>query len=246
LDLLKVLGVPSFLLLPGCLFIFAMQLLMAFGLYGVKKDSRIPNLPITSPGFWIIAVSYSGVFAWFYSLATKNDYLARYGVTDLRNVWLSSIVIGGAVFCLIGWKTREQRNLRVPDPDDPPLNILQKMRRNGLKILAPKVQFTMNGIALDGFLIEKLDDDQTKVWVAPEIEAHWGDTPEAVAAHTRFSQLIQDRASLEEIVSALELGLASQQVSLAWRTQNSMPSPYHLKVENITRWLGPDSVVTAT
>ncbi|MSV35695.1 MAG: hypothetical protein EXQ47_08875 [Bryobacterales bacterium] len=36
-EILKALGVPSFLLLPGCLFIFTMQLLLAFGLFGLVR-----------------------------------------------------------------------------------------------------------------------------------------------------------------------------------------------------------------
>lgn len=245
-DLLKVLGVPSFLLLPGCLVIFTLQLLTAFGWFGVNKDSRIPSLPITSPGFWIIAVSYSGIFAWLYSLFTHNDYLSRYGVTDLRNVWLWSIVIGGVGFCVFGKITQKQRSARFPDPLDTPLQILKKMQTNDIKILTGKVSFPMNGVNLSAFVIEKIEDDQARVWVSPGIEAHW--EVAAANAHDHFTNLIQQRAPMTQIVEALEQGLNHnpRQVTLSWQTANSVPNPFHLKVDNITAWQDPDTLVTVT
>ena len=45
-DLLKALGVPSFLLLPGCLFLFTMQLLLAAGLFGFGQEARVLDLAL--------------------------------------------------------------------------------------------------------------------------------------------------------------------------------------------------------
>jgi hypothetical protein len=95
-DLLKLLGVPSFLLLPGCLFLFSMQILLAIGILGLKNDSnsKLSQRAVNSPGFWIIAISFSAVFTWADSILMKDNNLLRHGAPDLRNVWPASIGVG--------------------------------------------------------------------------------------------------------------------------------------------------------
>lgn len=242
-ELLKALGVPSFLLLPGCLFLFTMQLLVTLGVMGAKNLSRVPQLSATSPGFWIVAVTFSGLFAFGYAWFTGTNYLIRYGVDDLRNVWLLSIFIGSAVFFLIAIGTIRWRKANVPTSQDDPITILRKMHRHCIGIVAAPVTFQINKVELNAFSVEGIADEQTLLWVAPKIMASWGDSPEARQAQENFEHLIDNRASAAKIADALTDAVKKGHVAVNWQSHGSVPNPYHLKIENIAGYGTPDLMV---
>ena len=168
-DLLKVLGVPSFLILPGALVLFTMQLLLSFGFLSLNRFSKVPDLPVTSPGFWILAITISGLFDATYNELTGTDFLVGYGPRDLRNVWLSSILLGLLVYVLLAGITYKRRRERVPDYSDDQIATLEKMGRRGLGILANRVAFQINNVQRTAYLIELIEDGQAMVWVAPRL-----------------------------------------------------------------------------
>jgi hypothetical protein len=126
-ELLKALSVPSFLVLPGCLMVFAFLFLLSFNLLSLRDHSKLPDMAVTSPGFWILAVSFSGLFAYFYHWVTGINYLLSYGVDDLRNVWVSSIPIGFVVYLAVALFTLRWRRAHVPSSSDKPGEILKKL-----------------------------------------------------------------------------------------------------------------------
>jgi hypothetical protein len=237
-EVLKALGVPSFLLLPGCLFIFTMQLLLTLGLYGMNRHSKPPELPVTSPGFWIIAVTYSGVFAVIYTWATHVDYLTHYGSRDLLNVWLLSIVVGFLLYSLISFVTARSRRLRVPNTLDSQIDTLLKMGRRDVGIHANRVKFKLKEVELSAFLIETIEDGQPKVWVAPPILATWNAGTQAA-----FVKLVDGRASATAIGEALKDGKARNVVTTEWDKTGSVQNPYHLDVSSITEYQAADQIV---
>jgi len=238
-EVLKALGVPSFLLLPGCLFIFTMQLLLTLGLYGMNRHSKPPELPVTSPGFWIIAITYSGVFAVIYTWATHVDYLTHYGSRDLLNVWLLSITIGFVVYSLISFGTARSRRLRVPSSRDDQIDTLLKMGRRGVGIHANRVKFKIKEVELTAFLIETIEDGQPKVWVAPPILATWSDA----GAQATFVKLVDERATATVIGEALQAGKAGGVVTTEWVRTASVQNPYHLDVSSISEYQAADQIV---
>jgi hypothetical protein len=232
-ELLKAVGVPSFLLLPGCLFLFTMQLLLTLGVLGVNRHSKVPDLPVSSPGFWVIAVTLSGVFAWIYRLTTHTDYLVRYGARDLLNVWLLSVGTGALAYVVIGLSTLRRRRQRVPDAADPPIVTLEKMARRGLDVLRSKVRFKMNNMDLAAFMIEHVEDGQAMVWVAPGIVTTFSDNDRARALQQQLTQLLDRRSALSEIVETIRTAHDGKYATVDWDRGNSVPNPYHLKVEAI-------------
>jgi hypothetical protein len=249
-DLLKALGVPSFLLVPGCLFLFTMQLLLAAGLFGVDRYSKLPSLPVSSPGFWIIAVTYSGVFAWAYTSLTGSDYLIRYGSRDLRNVWLWSIVIGCAVYSGFALVTLWQRRHYVPDTADDEIETLVKMDRRNAGILARKVKFKLSGEELSAFLIEPLEDGQASVWAAPLIQVKWGDSDrlgdrksDSLAQKQKVRNLIDTNAAAIDIGDALREARVKEYATVKWVTQGFVKGPYHIDVQKITTYEVADQMV---
>ncbi|HXW16412.1 MAG TPA: hypothetical protein VEN79_18025 [Terriglobia bacterium] len=240
-ELLKALSVPSFLVLPGCLMVFAFQLLLSFNLLRLNDNSKLPDIAITSPGFWILSVSMSGLFAYVYYWCTGVNYLLSYGVADLINVWVSSIPIGFGVYLAVALLTLRHRRAHIPSSSDKPAEILKKLANNHYGILLPKVNYTLSNVALSGFLIEKIEDGQTLVWVAPHITPTWQATAPAPALQVEFGKVIngnRDPAQLAEILKR-----AGSLVTAEWDSEGVVPNPYHVKVEAITQYLPADLIV---
>jgi len=243
-EILKALGVPSFLLLPGCLFLFTMQLLLTLGLWGLDRHSKPPDLPVTSPGFWIVAITFSSVFAWAYTRLTGIDYLTRYGARDLRNVWILSIFIGFLVYSAIALMTSWRRWQRVPSTRDDEIRTLLKMGRRGAEVYAKQVKFKLQDATLTAFLIEPIEDGQPKVWVAPAILTNWGDDQKALDAKQAVVKLINNRKTAFDIGAAIREAKTRQDVTAVnWETKGSVPNPYHLNVQDITAYEARDQMV---
>jgi hypothetical protein len=255
-DLLKALGIPSFLVLPGCLVIFTMQLLLALNVLGAKNESKLPDLGVTTPGFWILSITYSVFYAWIY-IHYKNDYLIRYGPEDLIWVWISSIVIGAALYIAIAGIAKITRGRKVPTPTDDQIATMKKMARNKLGVVVPQVQFTLNSAQWRGFVVEPIEDGKTLLWVAPGIVADWGATQAARDAQTAYNldvTLAMDPGAAEErhdianrIAERLDTARREHQVTVRWDTRGAVPtigSPMHIKSETITLYQPPGRIIT--
>ncbi len=242
-ELLKLFGIPSFLLLPGCLFLFSMQLLVTLGVLGVKNESRLPKLTPATTGFWIVAVTFSGLFAYFYYQLTGTNYLMMYGVNDLRNVWLSSVVLGSLTYLVVGKATEKSRTNRVPTALDDPIAILRKISRQGIGILASPVSFDLNKVSLRGFLAERVEDEQTLVWVVPKIVTRWEQSKEALDAQAQLEEFINARANPDNIAASLTEWKEKNLVAVSWLPVNAVPNPYHLKVDSITGYLPAEMMI---
>lgn len=240
-DLLKILGVPSFLLLPGCLFLFTMQLLVTLGVLGLKNESRLPQFTVTSPGFWIIAVTFSGVFAYVYNQFGIN-YLERYGVDELRNVWLLSIGCGIIFYLIVGLAIKNWRSDWVPTSRDHPISILRKMSKQGVGILSAPVQFRLNKVDLRGYPIERIEDNQALLWVVPKVVTVWANSEAAREAQSKFEGQVNARANPSILADILE-NVSIDLVTVSWSVSDSVPHPYHLKLEAITAYLPPELMV---
>lgn len=253
-ELLKALGIPSFLLLPGCLMIFTAQLLLAFNVWGVKNESSLPDLGITNPGFWVIAITLSGLFALIYIWRTGTNYLVRYGPQDLIAVWGWSVLTGAVLYLILGWWRWRFRRRRVPEENDQPLDILRKMARNGIGVNVPEVRFSMGNNQWRGFVIENLSESKTKLWVTPPMLMVWDDQADAqtqLQVNTDLNLAGQPNPAeapatiLERI--ARQLGANAAQVKVRWDMRGAAPSipyPYHVKADSITQYLNPGRILT--
>jgi len=240
-ELLKALSIPSFLVLPGCLVIFTMQLMLSFGVFGLKDVSKLPEIGITSPAFWILAVTFSGLFAPAYYCATGVNYLLNYGGDDLRNVWLMSIGIGVGFYLIIAGATLRHRREHVPSISDSPATVLKKLAKNGLGIVLPQVKYKLNNLELGGFVIEKIQDGQTLVWVAPHITTEWQNNAQAQGLKKQFDDIVngsRDPAALAEVLEH-----ARDVVTLRFESKGGVPNPYHVQVEAITQYLPAGLIV---
>jgi hypothetical protein len=244
-DVLKVLGLPSFLLLPGALFLFTMQLLRSIGTLGLRNDSRLPQLSVTDPGFWVVAITYSGLFAWVYQLGTHTNYLARYGLRELRNVWLWSIGLGTVTYFLGGALYIRTRSARVPTTRDDPIEILRKMSKQGLQsVIVSPATFSLNSTKYRGFPVERIEEDQSLLWVAPQIVARWSDTDDARTAARCFEEQQNSRARPEQLATTLEGARKQGLVEVGWTGAQTLPNPYHIRTDTISSFEEKVSMVT--
>lgn len=257
-DLLKLLGIPSFLLLPGALILFTMQLLLAFNVFGAKNESKLPDLGVTTPGFWILAITLSAMFAPIYIWRTGHNYLIRYGMEDLIYVWIWSILVGLVLYLFIAGFARLIRHKRIPTAQDDQITTLERMARNKLGVVVPEVRFTINNVAWKGFQIEPLEDGMTMLWVAPQIRAEWGEEHEALeamaevnallnAAQTPISRINGQRVDKHEITRRIAVKLKDakkkDQVNLKWEPRavvqgqpSNIACPQHIKIDSVTEY----------
>jgi hypothetical protein len=244
-ELLKALAIPSLLVLPGCLAVFTAQFLVATGLFGIKNQSNLPDLSVNKPGFWVVAISVSGIFALFYIKFYKVNYLVRYGPDDILHIWLWSIALGAVAFSLYALVSLWHRLRHVPSAKDNPLATLKKMSRNGLGLVTSKISFQIKDSPMEMFLIQPLQDEQTLVWVAPPIAADWADTNDGRTAAAEFGRRLNNNEDPGVLADWLKNEKKLERLTaVRWVAgQRSVPTPYHLKVENITGWPQPDRIV---
>jgi hypothetical protein len=243
-EVLKALGVPSFLVLPGCLMVFTFQLLVMFGAFGIKNESGVPQsaisaLTVTTPGFWIAAITFSGLFEIFYSWATDRNLLLRYGGSDLLRVWLWSIVAGATACIAYGLIRKKWRADHVFKTQDDPVTVLEKLSRNDQGIFLPEVRFKISNLETSGLLLEPLEDGQSLIWIAPPIKVTWGSSPSALEAQRAFETSLNSRRSAQEIATKIREGLGAQPPQITqvrWNTLGFVANPLHLKVDLISEY----------
>jgi hypothetical protein len=84
------------------------------------------------------------------------------------------------------------------------------------------------------FVIEKIREDQTIVWVAAHIAIDWEQTDEALEWKRQFDLIINGNRDAAALVAILHA--AGDKATLTFETNGSVPNPYHLKLDAITRY----------
>jgi hypothetical protein len=211
---LKVLSVPSFLLLPGFLMIVAFGLTWQFRNFLRRAKSADFPLKPTSADFWVIAITLSGMMAFILAWCLRSDYFSTYGTKDLVIVWLLSVALGivaGVVW--FGWTYLWS----TPATKDSPLTILRKLGRQWLGIDCEKVE-------IDGktrYLLQRLPLGEGPVWVGPAIEVAWQSTA-TDGDRTRFNNLRASRKA-RPLAKFLKAAQARQVVRIGW-TDGATPT----------------------
>lgn len=166
-DILNLVGVPIYLLLPGFIILIVAQFI--WNLFRkTTKNLSSDNKPV----FWMLTIIFSILFITAYKYltglyGTSRDLLTGFNTNDL--VWLSlGSMFFGLVFCLILLIFAKILDLRKPSKKDSPEVIL-------IKTLFINSSFTFKSFKLkdkeNGLFFELCNKDESGsvIWYCPQI-----------------------------------------------------------------------------
>ncbi len=245
-EILTLLGVPSFLILPGFLMVTTLSLLWRF----LAPRKEFP-FAIKSQEFWYFAITLSLITAFAYPLITglllrvSRNYLEGYGLNDIVWVWLGSIVVTVGFYGIAAalmtarqayfkWRMRQ----RTPSASDTPLVLLRKLQLQGLGVQLPRVDVTIDGTLQRAFVLEPLQEGRDSIWVGPGIVVTWSDEDmeeEDIRLQRVVSRLLKPEGSTSELARLLEVGQARGILRVGWRRMGQLSGPYQVKPADIKR-----------
>ena len=161
-EILKLLGIPSLLFLPGFLAMTSFALLWRFRLFRGPYADPNPPLSEKEPGFWVISIILSAILLGIF-VAIRSDFLAFYGLPDLLQIWLVSIAAGVVGYLL--YKLVE----RICQSRMTPSRILRRLGRSGQSMGVPRVK--LKGITEPAFVIKSQTDGSA--YVCPRMRLVW-------------------------------------------------------------------------
>lgn len=233
-EILKLLGLPSFLLLPGFLIITTIGLLWNLGFLRLKSDIDKFPLEVNTPEFWLISVTLSGLVAFGYILTGRN-YLESYGLRDIANVWLFSVFalgLGGYLLTMLA------RNLyisgRTPSEKDGQITILKKLSRQNLGVYLARVGLEIEGQTKHVFLLEPPGSSRDKLWVGPYILVEWlGRENENAELKQKVAEQLNSNGNPRTLATLLEEGLSKKCLQVRWQPIGLLNQPKEVKAEAI-------------
>lgn len=220
-DVLRVLDLPSLLVVPGAL-VVAMWSILTVG-----ADANRPNwLTWKSSGFWVVAVTISicmfGLARWF-----GVDFLTAYNAEDVGALWLASVAGGGVSFfiykgALKGAKVfrirlaEKERQAREPVKGDFPLPLLKKLHRANLPFYLQA--FDRDGKSQKQQLFKlAFAAPDGKAWVIPKLlVTRLGNGSEAAEALKRISAENDKPNDLGGLILELQQSQKGGLVELKW------------------------------
>lgn len=235
-ELLKLLSVPSFLVLPGFLVLLTLGILLKYSALAPRLGERgFPPQPTTSE-FWLIAVTLSIITAVGYPLAGGRNYLRGYGLSDVAKVWGVSIGIGVLVFAVIlgivSFVRQWYRPRRIPNRQDEPLEVMKKLDRQKLNTSRERVKFTQGGADQTGYALQLYPSRGTSIWLGPTVAIRWNDaaTPETLR---EFEELSQARDP-GKLAIFLEKAKIRGAVQVRWKPMGTLDGPVEVQRSWIT------------
>jgi len=178
-QILTLIGVPSFLLLPGFLVLLTVKIAWSLKWFKVKGQPTAFPWDVKSAEFAFAAITISFLLTGSYSWLWQNLF-DGYGLRDIIIVWfLSVFVIGFLGYVLVAFVYRWRWRRVTPSVDDEPIPFLQKLARRRLGLVLDRAQFKIkvNGQDTDqeAFLLESTENAGDTIWVAPPITIRWPD-----------------------------------------------------------------------
>lgn len=166
---LTLLGVPSFLLIPGFLIVLAFATLWRLGVLRPAGASKDFPFKMTDPEFVVAAVTLSIAAAAVYPHLGGVDYLTgAYGLGDVVRIWIASLAVGVAGYVVFALWLGIRRRRRVPSESDSQTDTIRKLGRRGLGLELVSYTFGSGAAQHRGYRLVPADDPGP-VWLAPAI-----------------------------------------------------------------------------
>lgn len=233
-DVLKVLDLPSFLLVPGALVLATWSLL-----FGAGETGKPKWLEWKSSSFWVVSITVSIViFGTLSELRIGPDFLVAFSVRDVAWLWLGCVGGGAVTLALYrgaekSWgayraaRAEAERRAREPLQSDKPIDILRKLERANLPFYLPSHTRTVAGQDQQIFKLG-FPAPEGKAWVVPKMMLRQR-AQEEPAKH-QMQQIVAENNRPDdgraELVAAVEKGLQKSWISLGWEGgELSRPEP---------------------
>lgn len=235
--LIKLLGLPALLLLPGVLLLSASAILWRLGLALEHPRATSSEFWFSygSPYFWVLAICVS--FVWFRIYAwLGTDLRETYRLDDIIALWSYSLLIGAllhmvaftVIRTLAGWRVRRTA-ARTPTNKDDAWTTLRKLALRGgtLKLR----QAERGALRTTGFILA--EEAQDKLWICPGI------TYVTPRDRSKASSIVERRDA--DDLPALVATFAAMPSSLRWARSGGP----ELVDRSEVRILVPFSILTA-
>jgi hypothetical protein len=248
-EILTVLGVPSFLLLPGVLIVLTVEL--CWRRFWPRKKDQIPTP--TTHDFWLVAITLSLIVIllvpWVSRLFGRSRNILRgYSLTDIMWIWFSSVVaalplygLGCAIRAIVNAVKRKSYYKRTFSPYDGPLNVLNKLKRagRGLYVHVKSIEVEGEERPRTVYLLEPLSEEETEVWVAPRMAVQWGEGA-TDDFKEKVSQECLQKGSLSVLLKMIKEGTSESRkyLTLKWTRVGDVSGPKRFPVAQLT---GPDN-----
>jgi hypothetical protein len=253
-EILTLLAVPSFLVLPGALIMVTLGLLWRY----VRPRGEFPFTPTKSQEFWFLAILASLLIAFAYPLVTAwlrvpRNYLDGYGLRDVLYVWLGAIgltllvysAVLGALAVVRLVQARQAAQV-TPAAGEEPVPLLRKLARQGQGVHLPRARLALDGATETVYLLEPDDAAAAEMWVGPPITLSWdrGRMGEADQALRRqvIAQLGPDGDPLA-LADLLERGQARGVLAVKWGPASRLDGPRRAARASLETGLEPDALV---
>lgn len=246
-DILKLLGVPSLLVLPGFLIVMTFALLWQFVPIRQRAANAEFALKAKEADFWFVAITLSLGVAMVSYLALGGWFLTDYGLLDVIKVWIESIMVGAAgYFAWEFWmRERDRRaaarvkkreaadraaeSLRTPATEDDPTTLLAKVGRRGDRLPRRAVQVELRGKQLTLFPVA--DDGQApQIWLVPPVRVEWNEDKDEAAEAGRRDKLtsLVTTGNPAELAEFLSTEAAEHRLSVVWMPVDGVAGPIQI------------------
>jgi hypothetical protein len=215
-EALKLLNIPTILLIPGAL------ILSIWAFPYAKGQTQPPWLDWKSSTFWVVAITLSIIV--FGALGVgkrvtgwKVNFLAGYNITDIAYLWIGCVVFSatsyGAYRASIWAITERIRRTTEPFRTDSPIRFLEKLARRSFSQRLPRYS---GATALPAAIFQTpFPAPAGSAWFIPEIlvSATGGDNTYVDAVFQANNKPDQ----LDNIIRILSRGLARSEVKVEWK-----------------------------
>ena len=211
--ILQALSLPSFLVVPGFLFIT-----LFISLWHRFPPKVQLDLEPKTGEFWMLVVTVSilavPLYQWLTGLfGISRNYLVMYGLTDVVLVWSGSIA-GGLLAYFLGLGIYSWRWRKIPRAEDSELTILRKLKRNGWRYALHQVDSSEKP-GQRYFVFMQVPGDPGKVWVVPSIFYSWNANAEG-DLKTQFSNELAKGLVSDAMIKLISQATRKHVLSVWW------------------------------
>lgn len=224
--ILAALGVPSFLLVPGVLFLTGIAML--WRIPKLRPRGAGPTFPLTlkDTEFWALAFPLAiGFGLVYYAIAGVDYFRGAYSLSDIVYAWVISLVLGCVGYVIVWGFLFVRDKRRTPSVNDDQVAIIRKLSRLNQGLDRRRFQFGAASATYIGFLLHH-PDGAAKAWLSPAVNIRVNDDAAGSQALLEALQSETDPGRLANLIKR-----RCDDLQVVWVT-GGPPHAYEAELEN--------------